>query len=413
MRGIMSARGSAERIPGRGWSLLRSGREAPVTNGWTGGQYSLYRAILGTFLAAQFARFLARLIELARSEDGLPLLGSPSWTMAVVLLAGMAGSVLLAVGLRDRVAAIVAPAAWITVHLSAPNLFHHPLAAVWILLVAHALLPPAPFGSIEARGRIDPAGGWSMPTRILSAVWILLGLVYGAIGVVLLVGRASLDVSDFRHALLTLPDPLRRAMTWSVAGAMLLFGGLVLIRKTRALAWGVLCLILLGTIALTRFDSTALGMVALLLFTFDPAWVRSRGEGPSVVFYDGSCGLCHGAVRFLLAEDRSQAFRFAPLQSEAFLAAIPEERRRTIPDSIVVLTEKDELLLRSDAVVYLLRRLGGMWRVLGEALARVPGGVRDLGYDGIARVRKRIFPPPPEACPRMPKELRTRFGVRG
>ena len=35
--------------------------------------------------------------------------------------------------------------------------------------------------------------------------------------------------------------------------------------------------------------------------------------GGVIVFFDGSCGLCHGLVRFLLARDRARWFRFAAL----------------------------------------------------------------------------------------------------
>jgi hypothetical protein len=45
-------------------------------------------------------------------------------------------------------------------------------------------------------------------------------------------------------------------------------------------------------------------MVMLHFFTFDPAWVKPFGAETEMIFYDGHCGLCHRAVRFVLAEDR-------------------------------------------------------------------------------------------------------------
>ena len=54
---------------------------------------------------------------------------------------------------------------------------------------------------------------------------------------------------------------------------------------------------------------------------------------PERLFYDGSCALCHWAVRFVLARDREgRAFRFAPLDSDAYrlqavLAAIKIQER--------------------------------------------------------------------------------------
>jgi hypothetical protein len=35
----------------------------------------------------------------------------------------------------------------------------------------------------------------------------------------------------------------------------------------------------------------------------------------------------------------------------------------------------------------------------------------DTGYDGIARIRHRIFAKPPDACPILPAPLRDRFDL--
>ena len=44
-------------------------------------------------------------------------------------------------------------------------------------------------------------------------------------------------------------------------------------------------------------------------------------------------------MRLILAEDRTEeAFRFAPLQGETFLAAVTEKERQSLPTSIVVQT---------------------------------------------------------------------------
>ncbi len=130
------------------------------------------------------------------------------------------------------------------------------------------------------------------------------------------------------------------------------------------------------------------------------------------VFYDGHCGLCHGAVKFLLARDRDGSrFRFAPLQGETLAAMVPAARRARLPDSIVVLTDSGELLVRSAGVVAILERLGGAWRPLGRLLAIVPRPLRDAAYDFVARIRKRLVAPPADVCPLMPPELRARFDL--
>jgi predicted DCC family thiol-disulfide oxidoreductase YuxK len=128
------------------------------------------------------------------------------------------------------------------------------------------------------------------------------------------------------------------------------------------------------------------------------------------LFYDGHCGLCHGAVKFVLRHDRSRnAFRFAPLQGETLQSRLSPSQRAILPDSIIVLTGEGSLLVRSNAFVHILERLGGGWRVLAGILAAVPRPVRDWVYDFIARNRYRIFGQRDELCPILPADLRARF----
>ena len=130
----------------------------------------------------------------------------------------------------------------------------------------------------------------------------------------------------------------------------------------------------------------------------------------STVFYDGGCGLCHRAVRFAIAHDADGSrFRFASIQSEGFRRRVPPAARAGLPDSIVTLTPDGTLLVRSAAVIHVLERVGGGWKVSGRLLRLVPRSVRDAGYDAVARVRYLLFRRPAEACPVTPPELRARF----
>jgi len=138
--------------------------------------------------------------------------------------------------------------------------------------------------------------------------------------------------------------------------------------------------------------------------------VASPGPTPEMLFYDGHCALCHGTVRFVLRHDRSGGrWRFAPLQGATFPALVAASRRAGLPDSIVVLTEQGSLLVRSDAMIHILRRLGGSWRFLGGLIAVVPRPVRNLGYDLVARIRYRVFGRHEDLCPMVPPEWRARF----
>ncbi len=128
------------------------------------------------------------------------------------------------------------------------------------------------------------------------------------------------------------------------------------------------------------------------------------------IFYDGDCGVCHWAVRFVAKRDpQGTAFRFAPLGGEVFKAQVPEAQRRQLPDSMVVRTADGEILAQSVAVVHILRRLGGPWRFLGRILSWLPRSLRDAAYGGVAAIRHRLAANPQGACPLPSPELRSRL----
>jgi predicted DCC family thiol-disulfide oxidoreductase YuxK len=126
-----------------------------------------------------------------------------------------------------------------------------------------------------------------------------------------------------------------------------------------------------------------------------------------LVFYDGSCALCHRTVRFILRRDRAAAFRFAPLDGETFRARLGN--CADMPDSLVLLTSSGAVLTRSDAVIHVLRRLGGIWRAAARFARLLPRPLRNGLYDVIARTRYRIFGREPKACPLVAPDLASRF----
>jgi predicted DCC family thiol-disulfide oxidoreductase YuxK len=313
-----------------------------LRSGWSCGQYSLCRGILGLLVAVQLLR---------------PLPGAGRGSAALIA-AGIAGCCLVVLGWRDREAAflVLVVLAVVTVGPALAGAARTPLDArglvlPWLLL-AHLFVPTAPYGSLMARGRVDPRGGWKMPA------WL----------------------------------------PWAHRAAFVLLA-------LRLISRGA-----------GPSDLAALALVALL--AFDPGWIPPTGRTPKAsgadrhpetLFYDGTCGLCHGAVRFVLAEDRFARFRFATLQGKTFRAAVPKAEREALPDSLVLETRKGAILTKARAVRHGLAALGGSWRVLGGMSRIVPLPLLDAAYDAVARVRHRLFRRPADACPITPPDLRARF----
>jgi predicted DCC family thiol-disulfide oxidoreductase YuxK len=114
-----------------------------------------------------------------------------------------------------------------------------------------------------------------------------------------------------------------------------------------------------------------------------------------IVLYDGVCGLCNRLVQFLLKRDSHDRLRFASLQSD--FAAVILKRHGADPhdlDTVYVVKDyeqpNEELLARSNAILFVLPELGGIWRLSGVSKV-LPRWLRDRLYDLVAKNRYRMF----------------------
>lgn len=131
---------------------------------------------------------------------------------------------------------------------------------------------------------------------------------------------------------------------------------------------------------------------------------------PELIFYDGDCGLCHATVKFVLKRDANGSrFRYSPLSGQTIRHTLDDERRRALPDSIVVLTRDGGILTRSAAVLHILDRLDGPWPTIARVLGWLPRSLTDAGYRLVATIRRRLFARPTDVCPVVSPDLRKRF----
>jgi len=117
-------------------------------------------------------------------------------------------------------------------------------------------------------------------------------------------------------------------------------------------------------------------------------------------------------VSFLLRHDRRDQFQFAPLQSE--LAQTLLRRYGLDPnefDTVVVLADfgqpAERALTRSQAALWAIGRLGGIWRMFVVAKV-IPLSLREALYKFIARRRYQVFGRYDE-CPLPKTEDRHKF----
>ncbi|HEV2830315.1 MAG TPA: thiol-disulfide oxidoreductase DCC family protein [Pyrinomonadaceae bacterium] len=123
--------------------------------------------------------------------------------------------------------------------------------------------------------------------------------------------------------------------------------------------------------------------------------ILSKTQSNPIVLYDGVCGLCNHLVQFLLKRDKNDRFRFASLQSE--FAQTLMMKHGVDPhdlDTVYVVKEhgqsNETLLARSDAILFMLQQLGGVWKLSGVGRV-LPGAFRDAVYKIVARNRYRVF----------------------
>jgi len=301
-------------------------------------------------------------------------------------------SLLLAIGWYDKTAVLGLSVCLVYAQVLGPSSWLVASVSAGFVLLVHIFLPAAPYGSVARMSRSDPGTFWRLPPGLYSSVWLALAVLYAYGGVA---GVARCFDSG-------------GSVVWSLMELFLAV--LAVAGRGRLWAWIALMAGQLGLASVGDAGTVNVPFLLMHALAFDPAWVPGVPGGPLLVFYDGGCGLCHRVVRFVLSEDRHGIdFRFAPLDGELFVDSVPAPEREGLPDSVVVMRVDKMLLVRSEAMIEIGRRLGGLWRILAEALARLPRVWRDACYDAIASLRRYLFARPQGWCPLIPPYLLSRF----
>lgn len=114
------------------------------------------------------------------------------------------------------------------------------------------------------------------------------------------------------------------------------------------------------------------------------------GESSPIILFDGLCNFCSSIVFFTIKRDKNSVFKFAPLQSNAGRYLLKRFNLPTENHNSFVLVEQNRFFIKSNAVLRVAKRLGGIWSLL-YVFMLVPNPIRDFIYDIMAKNRYRWF----------------------
>jgi predicted DCC family thiol-disulfide oxidoreductase YuxK len=111
-------------------------------------------------------------------------------------------------------------------------------------------------------------------------------------------------------------------------------------------------------------------------------------ENDVILFFDGVCGLCNGLVDWLLPRDTRQKLKFSTHQGVTAKKLLSEQHTQDL--NTVVIWARGKILTRSEAILYCLVEIGGIWS-LCKIFYLIPSFIRDGLYKFIAKNRYRFF----------------------
>jgi predicted DCC family thiol-disulfide oxidoreductase YuxK len=105
-------------------------------------------------------------------------------------------------------------------------------------------------------------------------------------------------------------------------------------------------------------------------------------------------------------------FVFSPSSSEYGQYRLKEFQLDPEPRSVVLITEHEEVLVKSDAALKVLSVIGFPWSGLAMLGQWIPRFLRDMIYDRISINRRLLFERPPSICPMVPSYEAFRYRLK-
>jgi predicted DCC family thiol-disulfide oxidoreductase YuxK len=127
----------------------------------------------------------------------------------------------------------------------------------------------------------------------------------------------------------------------------------------------------------------------------------------AIVYFDGECNLCNGAIQFLIQYDQSEKLLFASLQSKAGKQLLHSQELETEHFESMIFSKGQKIYFKSDAALAICGEIGGFFNIL-RFFYIVPRPIRDYIYTVIAKNRYKWFGKRDQCMVPTP-ELRKRF----
>ncbi|MBP47235.1 MAG: hypothetical protein CMH53_04795 [Myxococcales bacterium] len=366
-------------------------------------QFALLRMTLGTIVGVYLIGLLVQLSVRSELVTSTPSASLSSYHLVMrsieipfgagyqhqiaiaVLLIGFAGSVALTLGWCRRLASALLCVLWVGV-IGAKG--WAPISS-WVS-VALALLWTFGASRGEPLALSDTKAQWELAQGFHRLALVGLLGATSAVGCINVVtfSQGGTELMGFGWSL-QVAQAGAGALAWSVIALQICALPLGLWATSQRWMWALLTAVQLVGLIVCDASWPCSAVLLLHMLSFDARWLPpvELAAQSCVVYFDGVCNLCNGAVDFIVAEDTAAQFRFAPIQGQmaASLQVEEVEQGRSL-----ALQVDGRLALRTDAVCDIASGLGGHWRVLSYA-RWIPKPLRDALYDVIQRNRYAWF----------------------
>ncbi len=141
-------------------------------------------------------------------------------------------------------------------------------------------------------------------------------------------------------------------------------------------------------------------------------WLECKQDKPpnemtdNIIFFDDLCILCSRSVGFLIKIDKQKKLKFTSLAGK--FAQKIGDLISVDSDQSVIFWSQDIIYYKAEAVIQILIKVGGLYRVAAFTFTIIPLFILNFLYDLVARNRYRIFGKN-EVCLVPSRELKDRF----